>query len=258
MKLASVLVLLSCLVYWRGEPHTDIDPLFVGVNVLLIVGAFAGLTFFGWFIDIFASLGYGALCFGICRGYSAVMRGRASGNVDYLPAYDPQARPWLLLARLRLEPAASLSPEMTRRRRREYRRVVRRFVWSSPRIVKIEGVVERKHWMQAILDDLLLLTWQGTSEADVRAQAGEDLAALHAALDAIPERLGSGHVVVCTAAAQIDDGEGDAHARRLRLRALLGQNLDRLEHWPLAASNPLTTPSPACKETDPCETPSAP
>lgn len=243
--LACVLVLLTCLVYWRGEPHTDIDPLFVGVNVLLLAGAFTGLTFFGWFIDIFSSLGYGALCFGLCRGYSAVQRGRANGNIDYIPAYDPQARPWLLLARLRLEPDPSLEPRMARRRRREYRRVVRRVAWSNPRIVMIEGVVERKHWMQAILDDLVLLTWQGEDEADVRAQAGTDLAALHAALDAIPERLGSGHVVVCTATADIEGSAGSPHARRLRLRALLGQDLDRLEQWPLAADNPLVPLPPA-------------
>ena len=44
------------------------------------------------------------------------------------------------------------------------------------------------------------------------------------------------------------------HGRRLRLRALLGQDLDRLEQRPLAAANSLPSPSCAPKENDPCET----
>src|SRR5690606_16726298 len=258
--LASLLVLLSCFVFWRGEPHRDVDPVFVALNLALLAIAFAGLTFFGWFIDIFASLGYGALCFGLCRGYAAVQRGRATGNVDYLPAYDPAARPWLLLARLRFEPDPELPPRMAKRRRREYRRILRKLVYSSSGIVMIEGVIERKHWMQAILDDQVLLTWAGADEAGVREQAGRALDALHAALNATSERLEeSGRVMVCTATARIDDGSGsDDHARRLRLRALLGQDLDRLEHWPLAAGNPLAARLDAPTEIQPCETPSLP
>lgn len=258
--LATLLVLLSCFVFWRGEPHRDVDPVFVALNLALLAIAFAGLTLFGWFIDIFASLGYGALCFGLCRGYAAVQRGRATGNVDYLPAYDPATDPWLLLARLRFEPDPGLPRRLARRRRREYRRILRKLVHSSSHIVMIEGVIERKHWMQAILDDLVLLTWKGAAEAGVREQAGRDLDALHAALNATSERLdGSGRIMVCTATARIDDGSGnDPHARRLRLRALLGQDLDQLEHWPLAAGNPLLPPIDGSKENQPCATPSAP
>ncbi|MGY1457428.1 CHASE2 domain-containing protein [Luteimonas sp. A534] len=257
--LASVLVLLTCFVFWRGEPHKDVDPVFVATNLTLLAAAFAGLTFFGWFVDIFASLGYGALCFALCRGYAAVQRGRASGNSDYLPEYDPAAHPWLLLARLRMEPDAGLPMPQVKRRRREYRRVLRKLVYTSDDIVIIEGLVERKHWMQPILDDLVLLTWKADSEDAVRAQATRDLDALHAALNATAERLdGRGRVMVCVATARIDDGAGTGTAgRRLRLRALLGQDLDLLEHRPLAASNTLLPLSQVFEDT-PCETPSAP
>src|SRR5690554_2746221 len=64
--LAALMVLAWCFVFWRGEPHRDVDPVFVALNLALLAIAFAGLTFFGGFIDIFASLGYGALCFGLC------------------------------------------------------------------------------------------------------------------------------------------------------------------------------------------------
>ena len=254
--LAAALVCFSCFVFWRGDPHSDVDPVFVALNLLLLAVAFAGLSFFGWFIDIFASLGYGALCFGLCRGYSAVQRGRASGNTDYLPAYDASCAPWLLLARLRFEPAPGLAPQRARRRLREYRRTLRKLVYASSRIVIIEGVVERKHWLQPILDDTVLLMWKGRSETDVREQARADLDALYAALNASDERLeGGGQVLVCTVTAMIGDGtQAPDPASRLRLRALLGQDLERLEQIPLAAANQFMPPTCVPEESTPCET----
>lgn len=250
--LASILVLLSCLVFWRGEPHQDVDPVFFGLNLALGAVAFAGLTFLGWFIDIFASLAYGALCFGLCRGYAAVQRAHAAGNADYRHDYDPDARPWLLLARLRFEADPSLTPRQALRARREYRRRLRRFVHASDRMVMIEGVVERKHWLAALLDDLVLLTWSGASEAEVRERAKHDLDALHAMLDASGERLeGRARVLACVDASAIGDPEGGRDGRRLRLRALLGQDLDRLPHWPLSADNPLSSMRPAPEEGTP-------
>ncbi|MEN1929280.1 CHASE2 domain-containing protein [Luteimonas sp. MJ250] len=261
--LAAILVLLSCFVFWRGEPHQDVDPVFVALNLVLLAVAFVGLTLFGWFIDIFASLAFGALCFGLCRGYAAVQRGRAIGNSDYLREYDPATRPWLLLARLRFEPDPSLSPQRAKRARREYRRTLRRLVHSSDRIVLIEGVIERKHWMHALLDDLVLLTWAAESEAAARAMAQADLDALHALLNAGGERLdGIGRVMACVATTAIEDrtveGIQGARHRRLRLRALLGQDLDRLPHWPLAKHNNWIHKNPLPEEGTPCETRSDP
>lgn len=120
----------------------------------------------------------------------------------------------------------------------------------------IEGVVERKHWLQPILDDLVLLTWHGEREADVRGQAVADLDALHAALNATTERLeGNGRILVCTASARMSDGpETSHHERRLRLRGLFGQDLDRLEQRPLAAANRLATRPQFLEERTPCAT----
>jgi len=253
--LAACLVLLSTFVFWRGEPHEDIDPAFFAANLALVAAAFAGLTFHGWFVDIFASLGYGALCFGLCRGYAAVQRGRAIGNADYLPEFDPATHPWLLMARLRFKADSALPARVARRRRREYRRILRRFLYAGSDIVMIEGVVERKSWLHAILDDLVLLLWKGDSEADARALARRDLDALHAALNDTDERLdGSGQVMVCLSAAQIDDGDDDSlRGERLRLRELLGQDLNRRDEWPLAADNARACVISPTKETIPCE-----
>ena len=253
--LATFLVLLSTFVFWRGEPHEDVDPAFFAANIVLVAVAFTGLTLYGWFIDIFASLGYGALCFGLCRGYAAVQRGRAIGNADYLVEFDPAAHPWLLMARLRFRADPSLPAHVARRRRREYRRILRRFLYAGSDIVMIEGVVERKSWLHAILDDLVLLVWKGDSEADARALARRDLDALHAALNDTEERLeGSGQVMVCLSSAQIDDGDDDSmRGERLRLRELLGQDLNRRDEWPLAAANPLVSNPTRHEEHDPCE-----
>lgn len=256
--LATCMVLLSSFVFWRGEPHQDVDLFFVFLNLGLMGAAFAGLTLFGVFIDIFASLGYGALCFGLCRGYAAVQRGRADGNSDYRREYDPATQPWLLLARLCFETDADVPKPVAVRRRREYRRVLRKHVHASARMVMIEGVVERKHWMLGILDDQVLLTWNGRSDADVRTQAQDDLDALHAALNATSERLdGHARVMVCAAATCIDDGGTDNRSQRKRLRALLGQDLDRLPQWQLSTCNTFLSTSLPPAEDMSCQTPSA-
>ena len=81
--------LLTAFAFFRGEPATDIDSVFVATNLVLLSAAFVGLTFFGLFFDIFASVGFVSLVFGLCRMYAAIQRGRAVGNGDFLPEFDP-------------------------------------------------------------------------------------------------------------------------------------------------------------------------
>ena len=73
------------------------------------VAAIVGLTFFGFFFDIFASVAFISLVFGLCRMYAGVQRGRAVGNGDFLPEYDPGRYPWLAIARLRFVPDVELT-----------------------------------------------------------------------------------------------------------------------------------------------------
>ena len=237
--LAGVLVLLTTFAFWRGEPHEDIDSIFVATNLALLTVAFCGLTFFGAFLDIFASVGFVSLVFGLCRLYAGVQRGRAVGNNDFLAEYDPEMHPWLVMARLRFAPNPGLDARAIRRRRREYRRRLRRFLYTGSDAVMIEGVVERKSWLHEILDDLMLLVWKGTDEASARALARRDLDDLHARLNEHDERLDDdGHVRVCVVAAEIDDGADDSErGERLRLRELLGQDLNHTAEWPLSAVN---------------------
>ncbi len=234
--LAALATLLVTFVFWRGEPHKDVDSVFVAINAGMLLAAFAGLTFFGVFLDIFASVAFISLCFGLCRMYTAIQRGRADGNSDYVPELDTHQYPWLMVVRLRLEPAQELDPDIYKRKRREYRRALRRFVYTTQDIVMIEGIVERKSWLNAILDDLMLLVWKGTDEADVRAQVQRDLDTLYAATNAINQQLDhTCRVQVCMAAASI--GDGDRARERLQLRSLLGQDFNHRDEWPLTAAN---------------------
>jgi CHASE2 domain-containing sensor protein len=238
--LAATLVLLTAFAFFRGEPATDIDSIFVATNLLLLVLAYAGLTFFGAFFDIYASIGFVSLCFGLCRAYAAVQRGRAVGNGDFLAEFDPHSDRWLVFARLRFVPYPSLDQRAASRRRREYRRRLRRFLYAGSDAVMLEGVVERKSWLHETLDDLMLLVWKGPDRATAIARARRDLDALHTHLNEFDDRLDDDGVVkACSVAAEVDD-DADASDRgeRLRLREALGKLLDTQEEWPLSAENP--------------------
>ena len=244
--LAGLMVLLTAFAFWRGEPSGDIDGIFVATNALLLSLAVIGLTFFGAFVDIFASVAYISLCFGLCRMYAAVQRGRAVGNNDYRDEYDADKYPWLLMARLRYVPDPALTGYAATRRKREYRRRLRRFLYSGADAVMIEGIVERKSWLHKILDDLMMLVWTGTDEADARAKAMRELDSLYQHLN--DHTIGiedEGMVRVAGAIAMIDDNIDDnTRGEQMRLRELLGQDLNANDEWPLSASNTYLNPEP--------------
>jgi len=125
--LATWLTLLTTFAFYRGEPATDIDSIFVATNLVLLAAAFTGLTFFGFFFDIFASVGFVSLVFGACRLYAGVQRGRAVGNGDFVREFSPDQDRWLAVACLRFVPDVRLGARPIARRRREYRRRLRRF-----------------------------------------------------------------------------------------------------------------------------------
>ncbi len=106
--IAMLFTSLTTFAFFRGEPATDIDSVFVATNVTMLTAAFVGLTFFGFFFDIFASVGFIGLVFGLCRLYAGIQRGRAVGNGDFLPEFDPAQDRWLAIARLRFVPDAGL------------------------------------------------------------------------------------------------------------------------------------------------------
>ena len=240
--LAALLVLMTTLAFFRGEPATDIDSVFVATNLVLLSAAFIGLTFFGFFFDIFASVAFVSLIFGLCRVYAGVQRGRAVGNNDYLPQYSPDTDSWLAIARLRFAPDAALDRRSAERRRREYRRRLRRFLYAGSDAVMLEGVVERKSWLHDALSDLMVLVWHGATETIVRTAAERDLARLERQLAEHDARLpDDGSVRLAFACSEIDDADDDSdHGERQRLRDLVGRLLASSVERPLARRDALT------------------
>jgi CHASE2 domain-containing sensor protein len=234
--IAMLFAALTTFVFYRGEPAADIDSVFVATNLTMLTAAFVGLTFFGFFFDIFASIAFVSLVFGLCRLYAGVQRGRAVGNGDFLPEFDPAKDRWLFIARLRFAPDAGLGEKAAAQHRREYRRRLRRFLYAGSDAVMLEGVVERKSWLHEALDDLMVLIWHGTSEAAASTAARHDLARLERELAeydaALPD---DASVRIACARAEIDDGvaEND-RGERLRLRELVGQAMASSAEVPLA------------------------
>ena len=231
-----MLALLTTFAFFRGEPANDIDSVFVASNLLLLGTAFVGLTFFGVFFDVFAAIGFVSLTFGLCRMYAAVQRGRAVGNGDFLAEFDPRQDRWLAVARLRFEVDPGLGPTAAARRRREYRRRLRRFLYAGSDAVMFEGVVERKSWLHEALSDLMILVWHGPSGQAARDAASRDLARLERELAEQDARLpDDGEVLVAFACAELEEGAGAADSsRRATLRDLFGRVLAAAEERPLA------------------------
>ena len=234
--IAMWLVALTAFAFYRGEPATDIDSIFVAANLAMLSAAFIGLTWFGFFFDIFASVGFVSLIFGLCRLYAGVQRGRAVGNGDFLPEFVPGRDRWLAIARLRFVPDAHLDGRSEARRRREYNRRLRRFLYAGSDAVMLEGVVERKSWLHDAMSDLMVLIWHGESEAAARTAAMHDLARLERQLAEHDARLpDDGSVRVAFECAEIDDDVEDCdRGERRRLRELVGQVVASATDWPLA------------------------
>ncbi len=236
--LAISLVLLTASAFYRGEPAADLDSIFVATNVVLLGASFIGLTFLGFFFDIFASVGFVSMFFGLCRLYAAIQRGRAIGHGDFLAEYDPARDRWLAIARLRFVPDSSLGEKSAGRRRREYRRRVRRFLYAGSDAVMLEALVERKSWLHKALIDLVVLVWHGASEGATRATAMHDLARLERHLAELDKRLpDDGSVRLAFACAEVDDRDDDAGPGgrpRLRLRDHVGRVLASRDEVPLA------------------------
>ena len=233
--LAAALVLLTGLVFFRGEPAWEIDAVFVASNLALLAIAFIGLSAFGVFFDIFAALGFVSLCFGACRIYAATQRGRAIGNDDYRPQFDPDEHRWLALARLRFVPEEALDRRALHRRLREYRRRLRRFLYMGTDAVALEGIVEYKSWLWEAMNDVTVLMWGGRDRAMVAATAERELRALQAHLaghdDLLPDD-GSVRVASLISVAVADD-ETLAQTRA-RTCAVLGRLLQSRDERPLS------------------------
>lgn len=236
--LAALLVVLTTFVFFRGEPASEIDQVFVATNLALLLAAFIGLTAFGVFFDIFAAVGFVSLCFGLCRMYAGVQRGRSIGNSDFREEFDPARDRVLALARLRFVPDPGLDPQALGRRLREYRRRLRRFMHGGTEAVALEGVIERKSWLWEAMEDVTVLVWRGADRSGAAAIAERELDALHAHLaghdDILPD---DGSVRVACVFSEETGTDAPFSSVRVKVRGALGKLLDDTAERPLSARN---------------------
>jgi CHASE2 domain-containing sensor protein len=228
--IATLMTLFTAFAFYRGEPAPDIDSVFVAANVALLSSSFIGLTFFGFFFDIFASVGFGSLIF----GSAAPTRdpgGRAVGN-ERPAGVRPRRGPLAglcgaLRADVQLDETSGGSAAGNTGRLH--------FLYAGSNAVMLEGVVERKTWLHDALSDIMIMVWHGGSAAAARAAALDDLARLERELAEYDERLpDDGTVLLAFGCAQIDDGARPFDdAERLRLRDLMGRTLASSTEWPL-------------------------
>ena len=241
--LAALLVALTGYAFFRGEPAWELDSLFVAANLGLMLAAFVGLSAFGVFVDIFAAMGFVALCFGACRVYAATQRRYSIGNDDYRPGFDPEVHPWLVLARVRFVPDRGLEPAALETRLREFRRRLRRFLYRGTDAIAMDCVVEYDSWFWDSMADVTVLLWGGTDRPTVEATARRELDALHARLAGHDEVLpDDGSVrVACVVARVADDGDEPecVTTARIRVCEALGQVLCAPDERPLQAQNAL-------------------
>jgi len=259
--LAALLVALTGLFFFRGEPAWEMDAIFVASNLVLIATAWIGLTAFGVFLDIFAALGFVSLCFGLCRIYASTQRGRAIGNDDYRPQFDSAEHRWLALARLRFVPDPGLDRSALSRRLREYRRRLRRFLYTGTQAVALEGVVEYKSWLWEAMNDVTVLVWSGDDRASVAAIAERELRALHAYLSGMDDVLpDDGSVRVASLVSEAVAADEPIAATRARVCAVLGRLLQSHDERPLslhdafAADEPVATAVEAAIPALACDT----
>jgi CHASE2 domain-containing sensor protein len=236
--LAALLTIFSGFAFWRGEPAWEIDEIFVASNLVLLAASFIGLTMFGVFLDLFAAIAFVSLCFGLCRVYAATQRGRAIGNDDYRPQFDPDRDRWLALARLRFVPDEGLDPRVVNRRIREYRRRLRGFLYRGTDGVALEGIVEYKSWLYDSLVDITVLMWGGTDRETVSATARRELEALRKHLaghdDVLPD---DGSVRVASLVSEAVADNEPIEQTRARVCGVLGRLLASTVERPLSGGD---------------------
>ncbi len=243
--LAALLIGLTGLVFFRGEPAWEMDAIFVASTLVLVAAAFVGLGAFGVFFDIFAALGFVSLCFGLCRIYAATQRGHAIGNDDYRPQFDPDSHRWLALARLRFVPDPGVDPRALRRRLREYRRRLRRFLYKGTQAHAREGLVEYKSWLWEAMNDVTVLVWGGDDRAEVARTAERELRALHAHLSGLDDVLpDDGSVRVASLISVAVSEDEPIEQTRARVCAVLGRLLCSDDERPLSLHDAFAADEP--------------
>jgi CHASE2 domain-containing sensor protein len=228
--LAAVLILLIGFSFWRGEPSQDIDAIFTATNLLLTATAMLTLTFTTFFFDIFTSVGTSLSFFGICRTYLAGMRGRALGNDDHVAELGHKGRLHVVLLLLRVSVGQDVevfgrNPEARRFwETNEYRRRIRRILYSEGYAKMHEGLIERKTFLASDFRDVIMMVCDAPSIEELRWEILHDLRLINEELARIADEVRLEQVVTASGV-YVDLSGMDQQTRSISLQNTLGKVL---------------------------------
>ena len=145
---AVLFVMLTTFAFFRGEPAPDMDSAFIAANLLLLGCRVRGAHLLRLLLRHLCERrlrqpGVRLLpC--LCRHPARVARSATATTCRSTTRTRSMARGRPIA--LRTGPPAGRTKSMTRRRR-EYQRRLRRFLYAGSDAVMLEGVVERKSWL---------------------------------------------------------------------------------------------------------------
>jgi hypothetical protein len=233
--LTALVITLTALSFYRGEPAKEIDAVFNLTQIGLMALAILTLSFGTYFFDIFTSVGVAVTFVSICRWYAGIMKASATGSDDHVRKLGERGRLQIAFVVLRVyaDPNTSAGRKAARRafwEVNEYRRRIRRVWYARAKGKLIEVSSDLKTWLTDDFRDVMLLAWHAADRAALRRMVATDLGHMYTdVLTAVErsnltanDRLES----TLTAALETVDLVGlDETERRAALRSAIGNLL---------------------------------
>ncbi len=233
--LTALVITLTALSFYRGEPAKEIDAVFNLTQMGLIALAILTLSFGTYFFDIFTSIGVAVTFVALCRWYAGIMKASATGSDDHVRKLGERGRLQIAFVVLRVyaDPNTSAGRKAARRafwEVNEYRRRIRRVWYARAKGKLIEVSPDLKTWLSDDFRDVMLLAWHAADRAALRRMVATDLGHIYADVLTAVERsqLTANDRLESTLAAALETvdlvGLGEAE-RRATLRTAIGNLL---------------------------------
>jgi hypothetical protein len=191
--LTALVITLTSLSFYRGEPAKEIDAVFNLTQLGLMGLAILTLSFGTYFFDIFTSVGVAVTFVSLCRWYASVMKASATGSDDHVRKLGERGRLQIAFVVLRVfaDPNSSEGRKAARRafwEVNEYRRRIRRVWYARAKGKLIEVSPDLKTWLSDDFRDVMLLAWHARDRDALRRMVATDLGHMYADVLAAVER----------------------------------------------------------------------
>ncbi len=191
--LTAVVILLTGMSFYRGEPAMEIDAVFNLTQTVLVLLVVVTLSFGTYFFDFFTAIGVAVMFISVCRWYSNVMRAVATGSDDHVRKLGDRGRLHVAFVLLRVfaDPDTAAGRKAARRafwEINEYRRRIRRIWWARAKGKLIEITPEVKTWLSDDFRDVVLTAWHASHRDALRRMVESDLGHIYRNVQVAVER----------------------------------------------------------------------